>query len=93
MALIPCEECSKEISDKATFCPNCGYQGEEERKKCFNILLFAAIFLIFALIGLFLAFLHCKKDSYQKEQQEKLSAKGSSILFNFLNVGYSALSG
>lgn len=24
MALIKCEECGHEISDKATFCPNCG---------------------------------------------------------------------
>ena len=25
MALIKCPECGKEISDKATACPNCGY--------------------------------------------------------------------
>lgn len=25
MALINCPECNKEISDKATVCPNCGY--------------------------------------------------------------------
>lgn len=25
MALIKCPECGKEISDKATLCPNCGY--------------------------------------------------------------------
>lgn len=25
MALIKCPECNKEISDKATACPNCGY--------------------------------------------------------------------
>ena len=25
MALITCPECGKEVSDKATACPNCGY--------------------------------------------------------------------
>ena len=35
MALINCKECGKEISDKATSCPHCGYKlkettGEEE---------------------------------------------------------------
>lgn len=25
MSLIKCPECGKEISDKATICPNCGY--------------------------------------------------------------------
>lgn len=29
MALIKCPECSKEISDKATSCPNCGYPIEK----------------------------------------------------------------
>ncbi|TCU72863.1 hypothetical protein EV204_105199 [Tissierella praeacuta] len=30
MALISCPECSKEISDKAKNCPNCGYPLEEK---------------------------------------------------------------
>ena len=25
MAMIPCPECTKQISDKASNCPNCGY--------------------------------------------------------------------
>jgi hypothetical protein len=25
MALIPCKECGKEISDKAVMCPHCGF--------------------------------------------------------------------
>lgn len=37
MALIDCPECGKQISDKATACPNCGYPMElyiqQERKK------------------------------------------------------------
>lgn len=35
MALIPCPECSKEISDKAATCPNCGSPTEawEAQKK------------------------------------------------------------
>lgn len=30
MALINCPECGKEISDKAEFCPNCGYPIESD---------------------------------------------------------------
>ncbi len=31
MALIKCPECGKEISDKAVFCPNCGFPLSENR--------------------------------------------------------------
>ena len=30
MALIPCPECQKQISDTAESCPNCGYKIEDE---------------------------------------------------------------
>jgi len=30
MALIPCYECEKEISDKAPACPHCGAPKEEQ---------------------------------------------------------------
>ena len=33
MALIKCSECGKEISDKATNCPNCGCPIEKETRK------------------------------------------------------------
>mgnify|MGYP004530369337 FL=1 len=33
MALIKCAECGKEISNKATTCPNCGCPIEKEKKK------------------------------------------------------------
>lgn len=33
MALIKCSECGKEISNKATTCPNCGCPIEKEKKK------------------------------------------------------------
>ena len=36
MALINCPECGKEISDKAKMCPNCGYQNENVKKKCYK---------------------------------------------------------
>ena len=32
MALIKCKECSKEISDKADICPNCGYTNKNNIK-------------------------------------------------------------
>ena len=33
MSLIKCEECGKEISSKASACPNCGNPIEKETKK------------------------------------------------------------
>ena len=30
MALITCKECGKEISDKADFCPHCGYKNNSK---------------------------------------------------------------
>lgn len=33
MALIKCEECGKEISDKAKSCPNCGFPIEEKKEE------------------------------------------------------------
>lgn len=36
MAIIKCPECGKEISDKATSCPNCGFpliKGQPEKEK------------------------------------------------------------
>lgn len=33
MALIKCQECGKDVSDKAKICPNCGYPICEEESK------------------------------------------------------------
>lgn len=32
MALIKCEDCGKEFSDKASACPNCGCPNEKNNK-------------------------------------------------------------
>ena len=31
MALIKCEDCGKDVSDKAASCPNCGDQSHQKR--------------------------------------------------------------
>lgn len=36
MALVNCPECNKEISDKASSCPNCGFPLEKEVNKNIN---------------------------------------------------------
>ncbi len=36
MALIKCPECNKEISDKAVFCPNCGFPIQETNRPKFS---------------------------------------------------------
>lgn len=40
MALIECPECKKEISDKATSCPNCGYPiSQQNTLKSYTVIL------------------------------------------------------
>ena len=52
MALIKCPECGKEISDKATLCPNCGYEGFKKKKKIIkkNIVIIGIIVTIIVLV-------------------------------------------
>lgn len=39
MALIKCPECGKEISDKATTCPNCGMPLRREDRGTYNVVI------------------------------------------------------
>ena len=64
MALIKCSECGKEISDKATACPNCGntiskhtYNKElraAKRVAIFIIVVLAIILVYYFIIGYFI---------------------------------------
>ncbi|MBD5555323.1 MAG: zinc ribbon domain-containing protein [Roseburia sp.] len=66
MALIRCSECGKEISDKASSCPSCGYpisnndqMGNEikrqwKQKKIFKILLSLTVICIVCWTGMYL---------------------------------------
>ena len=38
MALSPCPECNREISDKAEFCPHCGYKLIPEKRPERNLI-------------------------------------------------------
>ncbi len=54
MALKPCPECKKEISDKAVACPHCGFEGEKTPEptpkscvvSCLVVLLLAGAFVV-----------------------------------------------
>lgn len=51
MALIKCEECSKEISDKASSCPSCGYKiAKSHNYKTYIIIGVVILVSIFVLI-------------------------------------------
>lgn len=59
MALIKCSECGKEVSDKASACPNCGFPISRKSKKTFgnkstdkNILLFNSVLGVFGVLML-----------------------------------------
>lgn len=47
MALIRCPECGKEVSDKASVCPNCGYKNIKQiRLDTKKIIIFTIILLV-----------------------------------------------
>lgn len=52
MALIACSECSKEVSDKATKCPNCGARLRKPKRGFFGFL-FKWIFILFTILMVF----------------------------------------
>lgn len=55
MALIKCEECGKEISDKSKKCPNCGAPNKIQIKKDnFTIAILVPIFLLLFLASMFI---------------------------------------
>ena len=49
MALVKCEECQTEISDKAKTCPNCGCPIEKNNKKTCKSNILAGIMLLFGI--------------------------------------------
>ena len=53
MALVPCRECGKEVSDEAKACPNCGLEdpGKEEFSFKTNPIYYILGFLTLAAIG------------------------------------------
>ncbi len=78
MALIKCPECNKEISDKVSSCPNCGYpiaaeakreKKKSSKKKPIPIFLFLGIV---AAVAIFLMFNH---------NQNKLKREEANALF------------
>lgn len=56
MALIKCNECGKEISDKANICPNCGISLKKENLNKNKIIKIFSDILIILLLLLFLWF-------------------------------------
>lgn len=52
MSLIKCKECGKEISDKASSCPECGYVYKKQKTNVGKIVLISFITLVVS-VGLF----------------------------------------
>lgn len=55
MALIKCENCGHDVSDKAYFCPKCRYafSKKDEKEQYWNIIYLIISFIL--MIGLFIA--------------------------------------
>ncbi len=95
MALIKCDECGKQVSDKASACPHCGAPVEKEKTKNNNIVnndkmnesalwgfILSIISIFFHLIALFSVFI-CWDALLQfknkKEKGEGLAIAGAII--------------
>ena len=52
MALTNCPECSHEVSDNASKCPNCGFQIRKPRRGFFGVL-FKWTFILFNILMIF----------------------------------------
>lgn len=88
MALIKCSECGKEISDKATTCPNCSYPLKKEKVKengkrillqskkiSFNIfkIIIMVCIVSFILLSIKLLYQHFENQKELKREQEIIS--------------------
>lgn len=75
MGLIKCPECGKEISDKVSSCPNCGYPlGKNETMNKKIIWIIAGIFGIIALLVL----LSGMSDLFHASRTESATLNGES---------------
>ncbi|WP_113632180.1 zinc ribbon domain-containing protein [Pectobacterium peruviense] len=54
MALVPCSECGKEISDKAIVCPNCGIKRKKDLGNVKGCLGVTSIFIVVFFVVLFI---------------------------------------
>lgn len=64
MALVPCSECGKEVSDKANVCPHCGIKRKKELGNLKGCLGITAIFAVGFFVVLFVfSFAEPKKNA------------------------------
>lgn len=66
MALIKCPECTKEFSDQADACPNCGYPVKKDSKKKYKVFFIIPPLLVILIIIIFISqfFNHKKEGEY-----------------------------
>lgn len=70
MALVPCRECGKEVSDEAKTCPYCGIKTPSKKRRQRKFIITAII--IFALVGL-------SAWGYHRINQSPVTADGTPI--------------
>lgn len=80
MALIKCSECGKEISSKATACPNCGYPiRQTKRKHLFKSILLVGILLSIIIV---IVLLFPKIENKKVERMLKETDKNIQLIKN-----------
>lgn len=82
MALIKCPECGKEISDKASSCPNCGNRVKNNKVVNKKILVIFAVVMICLIILYLMKFM--SKISTDNYLYEKILGKEKSYVYNLL---------
>jgi zinc-ribbon domain len=80
MALIACSECGKEISDKATACPNCGVpikKTVEKKKEGVGCLSFIVVAAVLAVLLAFCGQQAEREDTPERRRAETCSTNGA----------------
>ena len=59
MAIVKCPECNREVSDKASACPNCGYQINSVKTDVQDNLTFCGMFIVALIPSIFISVIIC----------------------------------
>ncbi len=89
MSLIKCNECGKELSDKAEICPNCGTKIIQNNSK--KTIMIAIIFIFILILISIIGYLYIGKQELKKTllKDWQRVEKGSSGVYYTLELDFS----
>ena len=89
MALIQCPNCNKDISDKATKCPQCGYKLKKGSGKTRIKLIIVTCILLISVIGIYYGYnnIYIPMKYYEKAELYLKQQKYEKAIKEFKNAG------